>query len=93
MNLRKPKCNAVATELGWVDPVKGELLVSIKNLPNPLMGWKPGQKISMVTSPLSIPDQSVIPSETIIKQNESEVKVSAPSSKPTKQRRISSKSE
>jgi hypothetical protein len=43
--MRKPKENAVATEFGWVNPDSGELLVSVRGLPNPVK-WRRGEKIT-----------------------------------------------
>jgi hypothetical protein len=58
--MRKPKENAVATEFGWVNPDSGELLVSIRGLPNPVKGWKRGEKIQMESVVHDDIDQSTI---------------------------------
>lgn len=38
--LKKPIPDAVATIYGWAHPKTGELLVSKKNLPNPIKNYK-----------------------------------------------------
>lgn len=43
--IKKPIPDAVATKFGWAHPETGELLVSIKNLPNPIDDYKPNRRI------------------------------------------------
>ncbi|MDD5150666.1 MAG: hypothetical protein PHC28_09305 [Flavobacterium sp.] len=38
--IRKPIPTAIATIYGWAHPISGELLVSIKGLPNPNLNYK-----------------------------------------------------
>ena len=41
---RKPKSpETIPTEFGWANPKTGELLVSIKGLPNPVKNFIPGR--------------------------------------------------
>jgi hypothetical protein len=42
MKLDKPSPSAIQTEFGWADPDTGELLVSLRNLPNPVRGFTLG---------------------------------------------------
>ena len=58
---RQPK-DAIATVYGWVNPTSGELLISMKNLPNPNLDYvlnQPLPSINHVTA-------SVVESEIVI---------------------------
>lgn len=47
---KKPKSEfAIPTEFGWADSRNGELLVSMRGLPNPVPGFKIGNPHTIVT--------------------------------------------
>lgn len=50
---RKPKTpETIATEFGWANPKTGEVLVSIRGLPNPVKGFVSGRPYTAAVEPI-----------------------------------------
>jgi len=70
---KKPIPDAVATVYGWAHPKTGELLVSVKNLPNPIKNYRRNcppvletpKPEKVVVQPIEIPEEK--PAEIVKK--------------------------
>ena len=65
--------NSIATEFGWVNPKTGELLVSIKNLPNQVKEYKRNQRVQRLV--IKNENNNFVKIEDSLLQEEKEINV------------------
>lgn len=65
--IRKPHPDAIATVYGWALPKTGEILVSVRGLPNQVEGFKPNRPFKVEVAAKKAVDEVVEPAALVIK--------------------------